>query len=403
MPKIQLPTYMKAKPLAGGKTGYYFEVHGRYSKRLVNGRPCPIETSQPLGTDFGDAFTKHKKLLNQFNDWRNGVEVQDEEGSVKWLFAKFKSKDNKAWTKLALRTQQDYETQMQRIIDWQTPKKGLPFGMMQARDVRPANADEMFESLLEAHGDRQGSYAMQVARRVWNWGKRKDLVFENPFLSMGLKIKAKKQTYAPSRAEYELFKQTAKEMGLQHMATAVALAFELVQRPGDVIGRKKKGGGIEGAMAWTDYRPGEYFRISQNKTQVPLLIPMFMQSVHLFPELEEELRSTRKLGSTIVMDPDHKSGVPMPIDEDKFRRLFRKIREQAGLHKDFQFRGLRHGAATEIGDAGVDDVRPMTGHTTIKMSQTYNHLTPQKAAAVAQKRNLFKAEINDALQELNQQ
>jgi len=399
MPKVKLPKYMKRKKLRSGDTSYYLTLPPEYKGKVLHGHPCPLPFNTPLGTDFAQACARHGRLIQQWDSWLAGERPTAAEGTVDWVIAKYKS--STAYEDLAVRTRKDYDLQLARLSDYITPKRGHKFGLMRAATVRPGMADKIFEDLLEAHGDRQASYTMQVARKVWNWAKRKDFVTINPFLSMGLKLAAKEPTYAPSREEYEKFKNAARDMGLQNVAAAAALAFELVQRGGDVIGRKDDRGNIVDAMKWSDYRPGEWFEIIQNKTGVRLRIPMYDDDgAQLFPELEAELAQTPKMGAYIVMDPAHKSGVTMPMDEWKFRRLVRSVREKAGLDKKFVFKGLRHGGATELGDAGVADVSPLTGHTNLSTTRIYNQHTPKKAAAAARKRQLLKAEISDALQEL---
>jgi len=397
MPKVALPRHMKRKKLRSGKTAYYFTLPNKYKGLEIGGAACPIPFSAPLGTDFGEACAQQSKLIRIWDAWLAGDSSKEIEGSVDWVVARYKA--SPAFTDKSLRTRKDYDLQLTRLTDYLT-KKGATFGSLPMKSIKASNADTMFEYFLEEHGDRQASYTMQVARILWNWAKRKDFADKNPFLTMGLKMKAKEETYAPSRAEYELLKLTAREMGLQSVAIACTLAYELVQRPGDVLGRPTASGGLEGAMLWSHYKAGESFEVRQNKTGAPLVFPMHDKEGPLFAELEEELARTPKLGTNIVMDEKNTKGVPIPMTPSKFARLFREVRKEAKLTDKIKFRGMRHGAATELGDAGVKDLRPMSGHSNIETTKIYNHITPIKTATAARRRQVLKDEISDALREI---
>lgn len=43
------------------------------------------------------------------------------------------------------------------------------------------------------------------------------------------------------------------------------------------------------------------------------------------------------------------------------------------------FTGFRHGGATELGDAGVEDVRSITGHELTSTTRIYNKSSERKA------------------------
>ncbi len=58
----------------------------------------------------------------------------------------------------------------------------------------------------------------------------------------------------------------------------------------------------------------------------------------------------------------------------------------------FTMTGFRHGGATELGDAGVLDIRPVSGHRTLQQTATYNKATQEKARAAGTARQRHIAE-----------
>lgn len=390
MPKIKLERYMRMRKLKDGRAAYYLVLPVWAKDKKINGHKCPLDMSTPLGSDLGQADRQAKKYLALWDSWRSGDTIDTVmRGSVTWLFNEYRKLE--AFKDLAPRTKIDYDKQLVRLRDF--PLKTKKFGDLYAGDIKAKHADHLYANLKKINGPRQASYSMQVARLVWNKMQRLGNVKGNPFESMGIVMKAQNETRPWSRDQVEAFKATAREMGYQMWATAVTLCFELLQRPGDVIGRADEKGSVVDALRWSDYKAGGSFKITQNKTGKKLNIPMRDRDMDLFPELEAELAITPRMGAFIIMDDHHKSGIAQPMGYYKFARVFRKIKIAAGLPTDLKFMGCRHGGATELGDAGVEDVRAMTGHEGLAMTQTYNQASAEKAKQAARKRNILKAEI----------
>jgi integrase len=66
--------------------------------------------------------------------------------------------------------------------------------------------------------------------------------------------------------------------------------------------------------------------------------------------------------------------------------VHRKICEAAGLPKEMTFTGFRHGGATEIGDSGEDDIRPISGHLQLNTTTIYNKVNQRKAVRIGRNR-----------------
>jgi hypothetical protein len=134
-----LPRYVIAKPLAGGKVGFYFNVPTRYCKL-----GCSIP-NEPLGTDYSLACGANDKggkaaILNGLVDeWLKAklgepVESIARCGTVDWLFREYKS-SKRYRERVSQRTRQDYELLMQMVVDLPT-KHGDRVGQRRSRNIR---------------------------------------------------------------------------------------------------------------------------------------------------------------------------------------------------------------------------------------------------------------------------
>lgn len=385
MAKINLPRYVRPVKRATGMIGYYWELPSWAKKRAAEtGEACPLE-SEPLGTDLAAAIKKAEALNATLDEWRTGIrKAEHVPGSVAWLFAWYRQQDR--FTERAWKTRKDYSRLMDRLENHKL--KTRFFGQVEASKVQAHHADAVYRA-FKKFGLREASYAMTVCRLVWKAAKRHHTITgikENPFAEMGLKTTAQSTTYAASREEYETYKAMAQKLGYQSMATAAALAFEGCQREWDVFGFVDPDGRKQRGFRWSEYKPGVSIVLNQSKTGKRVEIPLSDGGVQLMPELEEELhRLDRALsakglkGDTIVVrETDGK-----PWDEHAMRKAHRKIRLAAGLPKQLSFTTFRHGGLTELGDAGVADVRPFSGHTQLSTSLIYNKATIRKAKAAA--------------------
>lgn len=412
--RVRLPRYFRVKPLKGGTDAYFWEPptwarpkkagKGTLARRVPverNGRACPVE-AQPLGTDLAAAIGKAENLNAAFEEWRLGVEVAAPKGTVAGMFADYRRNDR--FKALGAESRRQYQRGMDRLVKVQL--KTQTFGQMRVQDVKARHADLLYKHLLGKHGRRQAGYAMQAARRAWyEWGR--DNGAPNPFARMNISLKAEKGNRPTSRAEYDLFRATARELGHQSMATAAALAFELIRRVSDVFGYVSPDPDEEpGGIYWEHYQPGESILLVQHKTGREQLIPLCADDGEpLFPELEEELARTPRGRPDIEIDGqmltpivlrEGKDGKPAGrYTERAARAVFARIREEAGLPREMTLTGFRHGGATEAGDAQVDagardlDLRPLTGHATREMAEVYDKVTIAKARVLATSRRRF--------------
>ena len=390
----RLPKYTRGKLLASGATAYFWECptwarpkKDRASGKIVrverHGRPCPVE-STPLGTALAAAIAQADDLNAVFKSWMTGEKKEVQKGSVAWLFAWYREQER--FKKNSAKTRKDYHSIMDRICD--EPVKVGTFGSYKAANIDAGAADALY-ARFKKHGKRMGAYAMQVCRLVWTWAvrhKRTTGVTDNPFAKMGIETGAVKGNRETSRAEYDLYREKARELGFQSMATAAALSFEFCQRVWDVFGFIDPDGKKKRGFVWPDYSPGDSFKFKQSKTGKAMRLPLYeivdRQKVSLYPDLEEELQRTPRTGVLIVVE--ERNGAP--YTERRMSTVHRKICDAAGLPKDMTFTGFRHGGATELGDAGIEDMRPITGHDLVATTTIYNKANERKARAIALKR-----------------
>ena len=402
---VRLPAYVRATKRASGETAYYWELppwarptraaDGTVSPAVRDGRRCAL-TNTSLGTDLAVAITKGEALNQALAHWRTGEGGTNiAKGTVEWLFVWYREQER--FKKNVAKTRSDYRKLMDMLAAFEPKAGAAPLGKRMANKVDAGVADKLYKKLRE-RGERQATYAMQVCRLVWTWAARHHRVTgvkENPFAGMGLKSTAAKGNRATSRTEYDLYRATARAMGYQSMATAAALSFECCQRVWDVFGFEDADGLKHRGIEWAGYRPAEQMSLVQSKTGNPVTLPLSMviigedgkpETVSLYPELEEELARSRAVAAANaeVIVIEERSGEK--YRERRMSSVHRKICAEAGLPKDMTFTGFRHGGITEIGDAGEDDVRAVSGHKTLAVTRIYNKASAEKARRIGSAR-----------------
>lgn len=113
------------------------------------------------------------------------------------------------------------------------------------------------------------------------------------------------------------------------------------------------------------------------------------------PELREVLaRQPKGIGKTPVFrrpDPPRKPGAPPPApapwDRTKIERAYRLARKLAKIRPELRIHDLRHAAASWATAAGMSDrhVRDLLGHTDVRMTARYAHVTPEDLLPAASK------------------
>jgi hypothetical protein len=362
-----------------------------------------------LGRDLARAIELAEQLNSALDGWRQGETREVPTGTVAWLFRWYQGTTK--FERTSAKTKADYRKLMAQIAD--LPMRAGVFGQRAAAKVDAEVADQLYNRFQE-RGARQATYAMQVCRLVWNWAiryKKTTGITENPFAGMALSHAVADGNRPTTRAEYNAYRAKARELGYQSMATAAALSFELVQRVWDVFGITDPGAadspddGSTRGIRWHDYDHGVSIVVRQSKTSKRIRIPLSDTTgegdgLVLYPELEEELARTDhgEPGDLIVRE--ERNG--QPYKHRGMSSVHRAICEAAGLPKKMTFTGFRHGGATEIGDSGEADIRPISGHTQLDTTAIYNKASEEKARRIALRRREHIRQINDRVTDLSE-
>lgn len=208
-----------------------------------------------------------------------------------------------------------------------------------------------------------------------------------------------------TREEYDKYRETARKLGFQSMATAAALCFELVQRVSDAFGFEDPADAKapdaptdDRGIKWEDYQAGTTIVVRQHKTGKRLRIPLVdgqgKDRTFLYPELEVELTRLTKPDAAGLIITEERNG--LPYKHRRMSQIHRQICDEAKLPKDLRFTSFRHGGATELGDAGEADIRSISGHTQINTSLLYNKASEAKARRMALRRREHLAWISAA-------
>jgi hypothetical protein len=150
---LSLPRFVITKPLANGRTGFYFNVSGRYR---ADG--CPI-AGEALGSDYavacgsdgnGGRAAALNALFDEWQDMRRGLPVSGDRmpicGTIRWLFQEYRR--SKAYTeKVSARSRPDYERTMQ-LVEHIITKNGDKLGGRKIRSVTPISADKIYGIIL---------------------------------------------------------------------------------------------------------------------------------------------------------------------------------------------------------------------------------------------------------------
>lgn len=113
--------------------------------------------------------------------------------------------------------------------------------------------------------------------------------------------------------------------------------------------------------------------------------------VKLYPDLEDELSRTERVADRIIINP----ATGRPFTQKQYAKLHRAICVQAGLPLEMSFTGFRHGGSTEMGDAGIDDIRPVTAHDKIETTRIYNKANQEKAERIGLQRRAHVRKVSE--------
>lgn len=399
---VPLPRYVIPKPLASGKTGFYFNIPTYYRKL-----GCTIP-NEPLGTNYVLACGEDGKggrasALNAlFDEWtaqRDGEPVESiaRYGTVDWLFRTYKS-SGAYLDKVSVRSRPDYERTMLLVSDIVT-KKGDRIGDRRVMAITPVSADKLYAIILNGPRrprPRQAEKAAALCRKAWRVVRRLhpdvfDSEVPNPWEGVTKKVRTKARKPAATREQVYAFAWGCIERGEVEAAAASVICFEWLQRPENVLA---------GYLRWTDYRSPQFphsIRIEHHKTGEmiwhPLEEPDGREIIQFYPEAETVLAELPRRGIPMILyaPPARKDKDPPPAKPYSFggmQKIVQRMRDEIGLPSTFTLDACRHGGMTELEEAELTDGqgRALSAHKSQQSYEGYAKRTMKRALAATRKR-----------------
>lgn len=295
-------------------------------------------------------------------------------GTVAWLLESFladKAKFGEAGT-LAPSTQRDYKWIARKVLIPHVLGT-RPLGQFPARSIAPRHADAIYAELRDKHGHAAAHYACRVARRIWHWGGRREMVDAavNPWSGMELRgIAAREQRWTAEQVA--AVRAKAIEQDRASIALAVSIAYWFGHRQADVLN-----------LTWTALDAGEV-RTRKTGAVAPV-------DASAYPLLSAEIEAERARQRASGTPSTHVVVCEMtkrPWQRHTFGHAFRAIATAGGIPEDLQFRDLRATALTELADAGADVIEMSTHstHRTPAMARRYARRTAEQFRLAAAKR-----------------
>jgi hypothetical protein len=393
---LPLPRYVIAKPLAGGATGFYFNIPTRY--RALG---CSIR-NEPLGSDYSaacgtDGTGGRAGALNAlFDEWlktKSGEPLPGlaRYGSVDWLFREFKA-SIRFREKVSERSRPDYERSMLMVADMVT-KTGDRVGDRPVKSITPAAADKIYDRLCQGpRGERlrQAEKVVAICRGAWRVVRRLspdafDRAVPNPWEGVTKKRRTKATKPAATREQVYRFASGAIEAGRPEIGAAAVVCFEFLQRPENVLA---------GYLAWPDYRPKDApgaIRIVHHKTGATVWHPLEEATdsgvVQFYADAEAVLARVPRLGVPMILK-SRRDGTTEPYGPKETAKIVRRLRERLGLPATFTLDACRHGGMTELEEAELTDGqgRALSGHRTQAAYAGYAKRTLARALPATRKR-----------------
>jgi site-specific recombinase XerD len=257
---------------------------------------------------------------------------------------------------------------------WKSTIFTAEFGDKHVASIRKSDLYSWWEEMYRERGHAMANGVIAVVRVVLSYAVMKGWRHDNPAKSLGLEtVPPRCVVWSPS--EVELFVKTADAMRLHSIGDAVVLALHTAQRQGDVLELEHQ----------RTVRDRAVFK--QGKTGAHVTVPFT-------PALAERMAAIRTrraaeavtaLDTAAVVVLDERSG--QRYDGHRFRKLFRKVRDQAAAacHANGdpirsniaakQFWDLRDTAVTRLALAGctIPEIRAITGHELETIHEVLKH------------------------------
>lgn len=315
-------------------------------------------SAEPLGADPVAAFARADKLNRQVDDERarSGEDRQVEPGTIKDLIRQFKAAAE--FKLLAPRTQKDYGDSFKLI---ESRAGALPIAAIDRKGLK-----QTYRKLTRKHGLTTANRHMKAWQALTRFAYDEGYRDDNPGWRLKLtKPRPRRQVWRPDQVE--AIGAAALAMKRPSVALGVRLAYDIAQRPADVL-----------KLTWPMW-DGDGFLIDQNKTGEPVRVLVSPATRQLLVEAHKVRASVQ----IIVSEATRR-----PYRYFDWAHQFAEARAAAGLPKDLQFRDLRRTALTEAGRQGAtdDELRALSGHQSRDVVSVYVVPDGHMAARAQRKR-----------------
>lgn len=330
---------IKVRHLIAKPSGWYFQA-----------TPAMIRAgifSEPLGKSLVRAIERAEYLNAQWDSEKVGKPSNpSRQGTVQWLANEFEKSD---WYRvLSDRTKDEADRHIKVVVS--------ALGRVHVGQITRRHCRKFHNKLAEAKGRSNANRSVKWLRRLMSYAIEIGLRETNPAASMQLKSNPPRRVrWTP--AEIEIFKATAITEGRRSWALAVQLGYDTAQRLGDIL-----------SLTWHQF-DGEGLTFRQAKTDEEVWIALSPESLRMLAETD------KRAVQIIVGDVQGK-----PIGHRSFfGKIYREIRNQAGVRGELSFHDLRRTAATEISTGG-GNLEHVTGHKP-GSAAIRHYVVPNKAAS----------------------
>lgn len=395
---IELPRFVRPKPLAQGAIAFYWEVPGYWQKQ-----DCPY-TSAPLGKGLGQAqLDAEAKVWNdRFDEWlresRGEAEVRPAAryGTVKWLVNEYLRSDP-FLTNVAKDNRADYHNVLHRMVSLPTrdQERYKTVGDLPIKSINAKAVDMIYAMTVKDGHFRNGEKLVSYSRTAWSGIMRyhEELFIKdprpnvaNPWIGVTLRKRVKREKPAVDRETVYAFAWAAIEQNRPELGAAAVICFEWLQRPMNVVG---------GHIGWTDYRGASAptkIRIEHHKTGKTVLHPLEDRDengklIRFYEDAEAVLAKLPRRGAMMILGPSEQKYKPT-----RFAQLVRRVANRAGLPKTFSLDACRHGGMTELEEAELTEGQGMalSAHVTPRAYRGYAKRTEERLMAATRRRMAYR-------------
>jgi hypothetical protein len=399
---VDLPRFVRPRPLAGGGTGFCWILAKHYRNQ-----GCTIP-DEPLGTDYSKAYDRAAALNALFDEWRSGETIDPKHvGTVDWLFRTYKT--TKAYTeKVSVRSRRDYECTMQLVTDIvhkpiSSQRRAIVWVPVRSDQSLRSPQTAFMRSCLRVrrgHVHDRLRRSSVFAHVPWSVVHRLhpelfDASVPNPWRGVTKNRRTKATKPHVTRDQVYVFARTAIDSGYPEIAAAAVICFEWLQRPENVIG---------GHINWTDHRGKDAptsIRIFHHKTGAVVLHPLEEmnegETILFYADAEAVLTEVPRLGVPMVLHETRRKvedGKPRPTKlyaMSSVQHLVQRLRKAAVLPATFTLDACRHGGMTELEEAELTDGqgRALSAHKS-RAYEGYAKRTMERALAATRKRHAHR-------------